>query len=377
MYVTAEYQLIVNCCRRSFDDARSDLLPVEANLDWPRVVELARFHRVQGLVAATLRKYGAAIPHLVAQQLYGDSSDIAAQSLTAIAECRRLLAGFHTNNIPLLFLKGATLAQLAYCNPSLKSAIDIDVLIDPAQLNQAAQTLRDLGYLQMFPVDSAAGRTLEHWHFRSKESVWIKPGSHLHLDLHTRLVDNPALIPSIGINSPTQDVELGGGIVLPTLAPDEMFAYLCVHGASCAWFRLKWISDLAGLIARFESRDIDHLYGRSQDLGAGRAAAQALLLADHEFGALCNNTALRVKLLEDRANRHLLRAALRQLHGATGGVEGSKLFATARMHWTQVFLLPGARFMASEIARQIRMALLFRSEISKLKRARMLSGLPA
>jgi hypothetical protein len=243
---------------------------------------------------------------------------------------------------------------------------------------QAAQALRDLGYQQMFPLESAKARSLDCWHSQSKESVWVKPDSQLHLDLHTRVVDNPALIPSVGINSPTQQVEVGGGIVLPALATDEMFAYLCVHGASCAWFRLKWISDLAGLMAHFESREIDRLYRRSQELGAGRAAAQALLLADHEFEALRNNAALRAKLLEDGVNRRLFRAALRQLHGATGVVERrSNLFANARMHWAQLFLLPGGRFIASEIARQVRMALLFRSEISKLKRARMASGLSA
>ena len=377
VHVTAEYQLIVNCCRRSFENAPSAPLPIEANVDWERVMELARFHRVQGLVWTALRESGATLPHDIAQQFNRDAAEIAARSLTAAAECRRLLSGFQRKNIPLLFLKGITLAQLAYRDPHIKSAIDIDVLVDPAQLMEAAQTLRDLGYGQMFPVDSAQGRPLDCWHFRSKESVWGKAGSQVHLDLHTRLVDNPALIPSIGINSPTQQVEVGG-IALPALATDEMFAYLCVHGASCAWFRLKWISDLAGLIARFESHEIDHLYRRAQELGAGRAAAQALLVADHEFEALRNNAALRAKLLEDGVNRRLFRAALRQLHGATGVVERrSNLFANARMHWAQLFLLPGGRFIASEIARQVRMALLFRSEISKLKRARMASGLSA
>jgi len=76
------------------------------------------------------------------------------------------------------------------------------------------------------------------------------------------------------------------GIRLPTLARDEQFAYLCVHGASSAWFRLKWISDLAGVLHGQSGEMIERLFERSQALGAERAAGQALLLADRLFGSL-------------------------------------------------------------------------------------------
>jgi hypothetical protein len=375
VHVTAEYQLIVNCCRTSFDNAPSAPVSIQPDLDWERVVELARFHRVQGLVWNALRDNRAALPPIVTQQLSRDAAEIAARSLIAAAECRSLLAAFQRSGVPLLFLKGVALAQMAYRTATLKSAIDVDILIDPAQLTQAAELLRGLGYRQMFPVNSRGRRSLTGWHCRSKESVWVRPGLQLHLDLHTRLADNIKLIPAIGIKSPAASVDVGGGIILPVLAKEETFAYLCVHGASCAWFRLKWISDLAGLLACSGSADIDHLYRRSQELGAGRAAAQALLLADHEFESLQNNPALRAELLDDRANRHLLRAALRQLRGSHGmGGPRPNLLAAARTHWTQLFLLPEPRFVVSEIIRQIRMALLFRWEISKLKKAQIPSG---
>lgn len=50
------------------------------------------------------------------------------------------------------------------------------------------------------------------------------------------------------MESARQLVEVACGIELPTLARDEPSAHLCVHGASSAWFRLKWITDLAALI---------------------------------------------------------------------------------------------------------------------------------
>ena len=119
----------------------------------------------------------------------------------------------------------------------------------------------------------------------AKEWPWVGSDG-IVLDLHVRLADNPALLPVIGARSPTQDVEVSPGITLPTFQNEELFAYLCVHGASSAWFRLKWISDFAALASRFEPAELDRLYQRSQELGAGRAAGQALLLADRLFGTL-------------------------------------------------------------------------------------------
>ena len=34
-----------------------------------------------------------------------------------------------------------------------------------------------------------------------------------------------------------------------TLGADDLFAYLCAHGAYHAWFRLKWLADIGALLA--------------------------------------------------------------------------------------------------------------------------------
>ena len=43
---------------------------------------------------------------------------------------------------------------------------------------------------------------------------------------------------------------------MPTLADEPLYAYLCVHGASSAWFRLKWIADLNALLAGRTAEEI-------------------------------------------------------------------------------------------------------------------------
>ena len=82
--------------------------------------------------------------------------------------------------------------------------------------------------------------------------------------------------PSLDVHSPAQEVEIAPGIALPTLADEELFAYLAVHGASSAWFRLKWIADFAAILDARTGAEIERIYQKSQVLGAGRAAGQAL-----------------------------------------------------------------------------------------------------
>ena len=76
------------------------------------------------------------------------------------------------------------------------------------------------------------------------------------------------------VGSAKQFVKVSEGISLSTLATDELFAYLAVHGASSASFQLKWISDFAALLHRNTPPDIELLYYRSQVLGAARAAGR-------------------------------------------------------------------------------------------------------
>ena len=285
--------------------------------------------------------------------LCGDTRTIAAANLRAAAESRSLLSSFEAARVPLLFLKGLTLGALAYAKPALKAAIDIDLLIDRADLGRAAELLRDSGYHSIAPQESGDNQALCRWHRGWKESVWIADPSQLRIDLHTRTADNPRLIPDIDVHSPSQSVRIAGSIALPTLADEQLFAYLTVHGASSGWFRLKWIADFAGLLHGRTPNQIEHLYRRSQQLGAGRAPGQALLLADRLFGTLEGAPALRAEVVSDPATRRLERASLRLL--LSGPSEPTdRLLGTLPIHLTQFDLLPGLGYKLSELTGQVR-----------------------
>jgi hypothetical protein len=343
-----EFSLLVRCCRWNFAKAEDGLQPeIPAAVDWNRFLHLARRHRVQGLAWNALAQHAERLPAGTVEGLSSDARLVAATNLGIAAECRGLQQGFRHAGIPLLFVKGLTVGALAYRSPMLKMGWDIDLLVDPGDLAAAAQLLTQRGYLLRVPVHPAQ---LQSWHGWSKESVWTRDGT-LHVELHTRLADNHRLIPTIDVHAPSQMVEIAPGTSLPTLDDEQLFAYLAVHGASSAWFRLKWISDFAALLQGRGGEEIAGQYRRSQELGSGRAAGQALLLADALFDTLDPIPTLRDQLASDRALRLLCGAALRLMTNGTGEPTEQPL-GTLAIHWTQFLLQPGLRYKFSELRRQ-------------------------
>jgi len=354
---SAELALLVTCCSWNFATAEAKARPdPPPDLKWPRFVNLARFHRVQGLVWNALAQPAQALPEDVKEMLSSDARAIVATNLGIARECSELQQAFQRSQTPLLFVKGLTIAALAYHSPMLKMGWDIDLLIDPADLGTAAGILSRRGYSIRVPSNPAH---LHSWLVRNKESVWSRD-DYIHVELHTRLADNQRLIPRINVDSPRQIVEISPGMAIPTLAEDELFAYLAVHGASSAWFRLKWISDFAAFLDGRSVEKIGELYDRSQEFGAGRAAGQALLLADALFGVLQPIPSLRKQLASDRATRVLCQAALRMLT-KQAREPTEQWLGTLSIHWTQFLLQPGLGFKASELWRQAE-SLLKRSE---------------
>jgi hypothetical protein len=351
--IIPEFALAAACCRWPPSVERDAAVGRAAEgIDWPLFARVAKRHRVEALVWTALRRVKIEMPSEISEALSNAASAIAAQNLELTAASVRLKRAFDAGGIPILFLKGISLGQLAFDDIGLKAGWDIDLLVDPRDLETAAAILGQEGYQLSLPfLPSFRPEYLAFWHSRAKESVW-RNARGVHVELHTRLADNRALIPNLDCSSPRQGVAVLGHC-LPTLRTEELFAYLCVHGASSSWFRLKWIADFAALISSCEASEIDRLYRTSQRLGAGRPAAQALLLASFLFGTKVSANLAR-ELRSDRVNRWLFSGALQNLAGRSVATELDQLrLGTASIHLMQLGLLPGLTYKTSEVVRQL------------------------
>lgn len=348
-----EFALAVECCRWVNEPGRADAIAeAAAVVDWPAFLATVQRHRVEGLAWNAVHSLGIAIPQAVRSDLSARANAIAAHGLQSAVQSAALSATFDRAEVSHLFVKGLPVGALAYSAPFIKHSWDIDLLVEAHRIEEAAALLDQLGFEVTFPDIGSDWPRLARWHMVQKDSAWRHRESGLMVELHSRLADNRLLIPTIGIASPQLRVSIADGISLPTLAWPEMFAHLCVHGASSAWFRLKWISDLAALLVR-SKRDLEELYQTSQCLGAGRAAAQALLLAYWLFDIPINDKLLR-SLNSGAANRWLADTALGRLLASE---PGGRMLGTGMIHLSQFLLLPGFRFKAIEARRQVAAAL--------------------
>ena len=348
-----EFGLAVECCRWVNEPQRAKAIAEAAAIvDWPAFLVMVERHRVTGLAWNALHSLRLPVPEAVQSILAGRSNAVAAHGLHSAVQSAALSPALDRATIPHLFVKGLPVGALAYSAPFIKHSWDIDLLVEASRIEEAAALLDKTGFDLVFPDIGSDRARLARWHRIQKDSAWRHRETGLMVELHSRLADNPLLIPSIGLSSPQQRVSIADGISLATLAWPELFAHLCVHGASSAWFRLKWISDLAALLVRFGD-DLEELHQSSRRLGAGRAAAQALLLAHRLFGIDIGERLL-WSLESSAANRWLARIALNQLLAPE---PGSRMFGTATIHLSQFLLLPGARFKIIEARRQARTAL--------------------
>lgn len=348
--VEREMALVLACCRWPPSPERNAAICGAADgVGWRRVLALARRHRVQGLVHQSLALAGVTPAGPVAEALHGEARRISTRNLRLAAESVRLVRGMEAAGVPVMVVKGTPLAAIAYGTIAAKMAWDIDLLVTRDAVDAAADVLEGAGYACVLPGPERSG--LSPWHRFSKESVWLGPGG-VHVELHDALVDSPAVLPGVDARGPAQRVAISAGVTLPTLERDTLFAYLCVHGAASGWRRAKWLADAAALIGSADGAEVERLYARSQALGAGRAAGQALLLA-HRYLDVAIPAGLLAGVRRDPGTRLMARLAGRMMTAPDGFDDPRETAAgTLPIHLMQMMILPGWRFVLGELRRK-------------------------
>ena len=350
--IPAELRLMAACCRWPPSPARDEQVRQAAAgaIDWDGFGKLVGRHRVAALVHDGLTRAGVEAPAPLAAKLAEEAGGIARQNLLFAAECLRLETLFDA--LGHLFLKGVTLNMLAYGSLAYKQAVDIDLLVAPGDYEAAIGLLRGAGYRCIVPGPEPATEEILLWVKGHKHSNWMSP-ARLSLELHAGLVDNPLLVQGLDADAPSQRVEVASGKFLPTLATEELFAYLCAHGAAHGWARLKWLADAAALVSHEDGAGIERLHARSVALGGGRSAGQALLLSSILFG-LELPPVLRAELEGDRGTRILVRLAMRNFTlGGMGRELDELMLGTAGIHLSYLLLERGTGFKLRQLKRTL------------------------
>jgi hypothetical protein len=341
---TAEFRLAAACCRWPITEpAGTAVREAAVGIDWERFLAVLARHRIEGLAHHALTAAEVALPPVQAAALARSAANVLRKDLEFAAEAVRIDRAFAA--LPHLFVKGSTLAMLAYGTLGLKSAWDIDILVAPEAMAEAGAVLAEMGYVCVLPAEPAQ---VEAWLRWIKETIWIHPTRGHAVELHSKLLDNPHLAGDLGLASPQQQVQVADGISLPTLQTEHLFAYIVAHGAYHGWSRLKWLADAAAL-ATAGGVPVAELQAAAERLGAGRCSAAALVLARRVIGSEID-VGLVERLRRDAAVGALVRTAMWVMDGGPDGAAecdgaGGRMLARKASHF---LLAKGWRYQLSE-----------------------------
>jgi hypothetical protein len=202
-----------------------------------------------------------------------------ARNIRFYQELGKLLQALQEQDIKVIVLKGAYLAEAVYDNIGLRVMGDIDLLVQKNNLVQVEQEMLALGYE---PVDCNRVITQDNIHFR-----YTLPRNGLNVEIHWALVGSnlPFRIDTEGLWSRAQPVTLAQ---MPTLAlcPLDLLLHLCQHTAKHIYsLRLRMVCDIGEVIQHFSTElDWQEIGERTEEWGITHSVYMILRLAQELLG---------------------------------------------------------------------------------------------
>jgi len=305
--LTPEFRLLAACSwiappALEQDQAERIASLCKAGIDWEEFLVLVRRHGVSSLAYTMLcRHAGDRLPAAIRDILKTDHIQSSGQALLQSAELIRIGKRFSEQGIEMIPLKGVLLSQRLYGSPAMRKTLDIDILVKVEDLERADAILKDDGY-QCDQLDS--GLTIKQKHYIKQYTHHFEYANEhrgIRLELHCRShFWAGQQIDELWNNSHSLDFM---GSRFNVLNDGVNLLYLCEHGARHNWICLKWLSDVAMLLADENLDDWENLIGQADRLDLSRVLAHSALMAHWIYGiilpeSLCNVINREKKLTE-------------------------------------------------------------------------------
>ena len=260
-------------------------------LQWRKLVDLAVHERVGALLFRKLRERCELdeLPDEARAALSEQYLLNAAQNRIFSSELARIAEKFENRDVSCVLLKGAALAHSLYEEPALRPMNDIDLLIQPEELNSAINQMGSLGY------EVLAASHLEH-------TAWLDQAAnhHVHLrnillgvsvELHWRLIggkDDWRSPDSAWFWEQKRPLASVANLPFYELAPEACLLYLAAHaelqhGVSSS--PLLWYYDIYLLLEKYANElDWELVIKKAVELNWAEALFQALDSVELFFG---------------------------------------------------------------------------------------------
>ena len=226
-----EWTLVLAGARTALGEPASILsAATSSTVDWERVLEIARQNRLEPLLYRGVRRLPeGGVPSGALAALKEQYLANAARNALLLRALGRLLRALDAAGIPVIVLKGACLAELAYPERALRPMGDIDLLVREEHVDAVEPALRGIGY--RITHDAPTREDLKvrhhHWIFQGDEPARGIPVE-VHWSLHPPGTRFQAAIPAIWERA--APARLAGAPAL-VLSPEDLLLHLITHAA--------------------------------------------------------------------------------------------------------------------------------------------------
>ena len=346
-----ELRLAAACSIWPPSDRRTEAIRQAASghLDWNFFLRVIVRHGVVGLAYESLKSAGITVPENISHAMSGRTTAVVRQNLALTAEAIRLSRLFAEANVPVLFVKGTTLASLVYGSFTLREGKDLDLFVPFDFLIAATEVVERAGYLRFDPPRSSTDAQLRLLQPLRKDYGYLNDTNGIQIELHWRFVLNPQFLDETTVMTSSRIIPITATIGLRTLGKDDLFAYLCAHGAQHWWYQLKWLADVGALLAGAPNDGVEQLYRAAKKRRVERAAAQAILLCHRILGTEVPDQLL-TRFKASPTLRWLEATALKAMSAGKGELEPRQvLFGTTRGSFSTFFLRNDWRYWLAEL----------------------------
>lgn len=212
--------------------------PPAAHLDWDAISVYALATGLGPLVLANAQATAQQLPPLFVARLRLAARHTETRNRALLDALTQILRACHSQDIPLLVLKGAYLSPAIYRDLSLRGMSDVDVLVRPADFPRLQHLLVDLGYAGKHTNPETGPGIVKHeWTYRPTENAgpvanpYLIASDSFHLEPHTSLTESwfgLRLDITPGVWDRAIPWELDGAPVL-ALSPADNLLHIAVH----------------------------------------------------------------------------------------------------------------------------------------------------
>jgi hypothetical protein len=291
--------ILLKCLSYGSETAKAEQLAQIPPEEWQRIAALAQLHAVAPVLYHHIKHLGVAIPADVEEELRQESLKNSVRNLRLYRDLGKVLQILRENNIPVIVLKGAYLAERMYANRSLRIMADVDLLVRKSDLLRVKLALIGMGCTA---EDDEIVTGLENKHF-----TYRLPGSDFHFEIHWALFapNEPIKIEVEGLWNRAQAVAVAQVPVM-ALSFEDLLLYHMFVMRSIFVMRISMIYDIGEVVRRHGTElDWDWIGARAQEWGCQRSVYVILRLAKELLGVTVPADWLRSNRPEGFEERYL------------------------------------------------------------------------